>query len=129
MLSYFFWDIENVSIHNLEKIMDRVRAIEGEVRLFAVYSKIKESRKTQLVENGWILTPSGEISKNSADHKIKNMIESILGDQGITTGNIFLITEDKGFYKISQKIIQKGINLEIITGTKNPDWIKDLKKF
>lgn len=126
MVSYFFWDIENVSFHNLERIMDRVHEIEGEKKLYIVYSRIKEGRKVQLVENGWVLIQTAGISRNSADYKIKEMINSILEDNEFLPGKIFLITEDKGFYKISQQVITKGIHLEVICGTKDPQWIKDL---
>lgn len=127
MVSYFFWDIENVSFHNLEKIMKHVNEASGEIKLYVVYSKIKEARKFQLLENGWTLIQTGGIAKNSADYKIKEMIDSILKDKLNTTGKIFLISEDKGFYKISRNIIMNGIPLEVICGTKDPQWIKDLK--
>jgi len=127
MISYFFWDIENVSFHNLDRIMKRVHEIEGEIKLYAVYSKIKDGRKAVLIDNGWSLIDTGQISRNSADHKIKEMINSILENQKSTAAKFILITEDKGFFKISEQIISEGIGLEIICGTKDPQWIKDLK--
>ena len=126
MASYFFWDIENVSFHNLENIMTRLRKTDGHTISYAVYSKIKESRKEVLLENGWTLAPTEGISRNSADNKIKEMIESIMGDTNNLPEKIFIITEDTGFYKISKRIIGNGIPLEIICGTKNPAWIKQL---
>ncbi len=126
--TYFFWDIENVSFHNLDRIMKQVHESEGEMKLYAVFSKIKEARKVQLLENGWILIDTGNISKNSADFKIKEMIFSILENKTCIPEKIFLITEDKGFYKISQRIIMKGIHLEVICGTKSPQWIRTLKQ-
>ncbi len=127
MISYFFWDIENVSFHNLARVMKSVSETDGDIKLHVVYSKIKEARKSELIENGWSLVDTGEISRNSADHKIKEMINSILDDKDNLPDKIFLITEDKGFFKISQQVIKAGIKLEIICGTKNPQWIKDLK--
>ena len=126
MVSYFFWDIENVSFHNLPDIMERVRKTEGEVLLYVVFSKIKDARKVQLIEDGWKLIQTTGIAKNSADNKIKEMIDSIL-EETIPPDKIFLITEDKGFFKISKQIIKNNIQLEIIRGTKDPQWIKDLK--
>ncbi|MCU0820991.1 MAG: hypothetical protein MUC95_00770 [Spirochaetes bacterium] len=128
MTSYFFWDIENVSFHNLDNIMIRVRESEGETISCAVYSRIKESRKEVLLENGWILVPTEGVARNSADKKIKVMIELIIGDKNNQPKKISIITEDRGFYKISKQIIEKGINLEIICGTKNPPWIKKLSR-
>ena len=126
MASYFFWDIENVSFHNLGNVMTRVRKSDGNTISYAVYSKIKESRKDVLLENGWILVPTEGISRNSADNKIKEMIESITEDKINLPEKIFIITEDTGFYKISKEILENGIHLEIICGTKNPAWIKKL---
>lgn len=63
MLSYFFWDIENVSFHNLDKIMKHADDPEICKKLYVVYSKIKEARKVILIENGWIPVQTGEISK------------------------------------------------------------------
>jgi len=128
MKSYFFWDIENVSFHNLEKIMTIVREVNGDIKLYTIYSKIKESRKSSLAENGWELVQTEGIGRNSADKVIVNMLESIISTENNLPESIYLITEDKGFFKISQKIISKGIHLEVICGTKNPQWIKDLKK-
>jgi len=134
MTIYFFWDIENVSFHNLKRIMEHVNSASKQagnsilkIFLFAVYSRIKESRKIELTENGWELVLTAGAARNSADLKIKEMINSILDNKAAETGKIFLITEDRGFYKISQRIISSGIQLEIICGTKNPQWIKDLK--
>jgi len=127
MTSYFFWDIENVSFHNLERIMIRVNETKGDIKLYAIYSKIKEERKAFLSENGWELIQTDGISKNAADYVIKNMIESVIDTDNNLPEQIVLITEDKGFFKISQKIIGKGIHLEVIRGTKDPQWIKDLK--
>lgn len=126
MATIFFWDIENVSFHNLHRIMIRVNETAGEVQQYVVFSKIKESRKIILSENKWILVPTHEISKNSADYKIKEMIYSAVEIKNLLPEKIFLITEDKGYFKICREIISKGIKLEIITGTKNPQWIKDL---
>jgi len=127
MKSYFFWDIENVSFHNLEKIMKIVRGVKGDIKLYTVYSKIKESRKSSLSENGWELVQTEGIGRNSSDRMIIEMIESVISTDNNLPENIYLITEDKGFFKISQKIISKGIHLEVICGTKDPQWIKDLK--
>jgi hypothetical protein len=127
MKSYFFWDIENVSFHNLEKIMTIVRGVKGDIKLYTIYSKIKESRKSSLSENGWELVQTEGIGRNSADKIIIKMIESVMVTENNLPESIYLITEDKGFFKISQKIISKGIHLEVICGTKYPQWIKDLK--
>jgi len=127
MCSYFFWDIENVSFHNLEKIMKRVHETSCDVKLYAVYSKIKEARKSCLSENGWELVQTDGIARNSADSRIQNMIGSVLDSENNLPEQIILITEDKGFFKISREIIGKGIHLEVICGTKNPQWIKNLK--
>ena len=121
----FFWDIENVSFHNLERIMLHTGRDEDEKR-YVVYSKIKEARKEKLLEKGWILIETDGISKNSADYKIQNMIQIILEDRSSLPDKIYLITEDKGFFNISQKIIDTGIKLEIICSTKDPQWIKNL---
>jgi len=126
MTTYFFWDIENVSFHNLERIMKHTGKTEDE-KLYVVYSKIKDSRKEQLLENGWILIQTEGISHNSADYKIQEMIQLILKEKSSLPGKVYLITEDKGFYKISQQIIDSGIKLEIICATKDPQWIKNLK--
>lgn len=128
MKSYFFWDIENVSFHNLEKIMKIAKAVNGDKKLFTVYSKIKESRKPSLSENGWELIQTEGIGRNSSDRMIIKMIDAVITGENDLPENIFLITEDKGFFNISQKIISKGIHLEVICGTKDPQWIKDLKK-
>jgi len=122
MMTVIFWDIENVSIHNLERIMERIRSISSDTKKYVVYSKIKEARKEALLDNGWILIDTGEISKNSADKKIKDMIDGILEDEDKQTDKIILITEDKGFYKTAKKIKACGIDVEVICGTKNPDW-------
>lgn len=122
----FFWDIENVSFHNFERIMLHTGRNEDEKR-YVVYSKIKEARKEKLLEKGWILIETEGISKNSADYKIQDMIQLILKDKSSLPDKIYLITEDKGFFNISQQIIDTGIKLEIICATKDPQWIKDLK--
>jgi hypothetical protein len=127
MKSYFFWDIENVSIHNLGKIMDIVLGTPGDRYLYAVFSKIKESRKVDLSANGWTLVRTKGISRNSADKEIKKIIESLIEIEKDFPEKIFLISEDKGFAKISQRIISKGIQLEVIRGSKDPQWIKDLE--
>lgn len=127
MKSYFFWDIENVSFHNLEKIMEIVRGVKGDIKLYTIYSKIKETRKSSLSENGWELVQTEGIGRNSADKIIVKMIESVISTENNLPESIYLITEDKGFFKISQKIISKGIHLKVICGTKDPQWIKDLK--
>lgn len=126
MTAYFFWDIENVSFHNLKRIMQFTGPGKDE-KLYVVYSKIKEERKEKLLENGWELIHTGCIARNSADHMIKDMIKKILKEQSSLPYKIYLITEDKGFFNISQQIIDNGIKLEIICATKNPQWIKDLK--
>jgi hypothetical protein len=106
--------------------MKYVHAAEGELKLYVVYARIKEARKALLLENGWILVQASEISKNSADYKIKEIINSVLEDKENIPRKIFLITEDKDYYKIAQQVIAKGIRLEVITGTKNPQWIRNL---
>ncbi|PKL17851.1 MAG: hypothetical protein CVV49_08710 [Spirochaetae bacterium HGW-Spirochaetae-5] len=126
MSIFFFWDIENVSFHNLERIMLHTGRDEDEKR-YVVYSKIKEARKEKLLEKGWVLVETDGISKNSADYKIQNMIQTILENRSSLPDKIYLITEDKGFFNISQKIIDTGIKLEIICSTKDPQWVKDLK--
>lgn len=127
MKSYFFWDIENVSFHNLEKIMTIVRELKGDIKLYTVYSKIKESRKSSLTENGWELVQTEGIGRNSADKIMIKMIESVISTENDLPESIYLITEDKGFFNISNKIISKRIHLEVICGTKDPQWIKDLR--
>jgi len=122
MMTVVFWDIENVSIHNLERIMERIRSINGGTKRYVVYSKIKEARKEALLDNGWMLIDTGEISRNSADKKIKDMIDGILEDEDKQPDKIILITEDKGFYKTAKKIKACGIDVEVICGRKNPDW-------
>lgn len=126
MSVYFFWDIENVSFHNLDRIMLYTGKTDEE-KLYVVYSKIKEARKEKLIENGWILIETSGIAKNSADYKIQDMILFILKEKSPLPEKIYLITEDKGFFNISQKIIDAGIKLEIICSTKDPQWIKELK--
>lgn len=126
MAVYFFWDIENVSFHNLERIMLHTGKTADE-KLYVVYSKIKETRKEKLLENGWILIETEGIAKNSADYKIQDMIQLLLENKSSLPDKIYLITEDKGFFNISQKIIDAEISLEIICSTKDPQWIKDLK--
>lgn len=126
MTTYVFWDIENVSIHNLAKIMDRVRAVDGDAEKFAVYSKIKESRTVLLIDNGWTPVRTEGIFRNSADTTIKRMIESVLEQNDKSVKSIIIITEDKGFRRISERVIRSGISLEIICGTKSPAWIQRL---
>jgi len=126
MMTVVFWDIENVSIHNLDRIMERIRSISSGTKRYVVYSKIKEARKEALLDNGWILIDTGAISSNSADKKIKDMIDGILEDEGKLPGKIILITEDKGFYKTAKKIKACGIDVEVICGTKNPEWVRRL---
>ncbi|HPB81670.1 MAG TPA: hypothetical protein PK200_06500 [Spirochaetota bacterium] len=128
MMTYYFWDIENVSFHNLERIMKHVHETSGPKKQYVVYSKIKESRKDRLAEVGWELVKTTGIYKNSADNVMKEMIESILDDNDIAAKKIVLITEDKGFYKISQQVIIAGIELEVICGRKDPEWIKKLSR-
>lgn len=127
MAIYFFWDIENVSFHNLGNIMARVRECNGQTIPCVVYSKIKESRKDVLLENGWRLVQAESVSRNCADEKIKELIRSILEDKNSLPEKIFIITEDKGFFKISKEILGRGIQLEILCGTKNPPWIHKLR--
>jgi hypothetical protein len=126
MITYYFWDIENVSFHNLERIMKHVHESSEPKKLFVVYSKIKESRKDRLTEVGWELVRTMGIYKNSADNVIKEMIQSILDDIHNSAKKIVLITEDKGFNKISQQVIIAGIELEILCGRKDPEWRKKL---
>lgn len=126
MMTVVFWDIENVSIHNLDRIMERIRNISSGTKRYVVYSKIKEARKEALLDNGWILIDTGEISSNSADKKIKDMIDGILEDDGKLPDKIVMITEDKGFYKTAKKIKACGIDVEVICRTKNPDWVRRL---
>lgn len=128
MMTYYFWDIENVSFHNLERIMKHVHETSGPKKQYVVYSQIKESRKDRLAEVGWELVKTMGIYKNSADNVMKEMIESILDDNGIAAKKIVLITEDKGFYKISRQVIIAGIELEVICGRKDPEWIKKLSR-
>ncbi len=128
MMTYYFWDIENVSFHNLERIMKHVHETSGPKKQYVVYSKIKESRKDRLAEVGWELVKTTGIYKNSADNVMKEMIGSILDDNDIAAKKIVLITEDKGFYKISQQVIIAGIELEVICGRKDPEWIKKLSR-
>lgn len=128
MVTYYFWDIENVSFHNLERIMKHVHETSGPKKQYVVYSKIKESRKDRLAEVGWELVKTMGIYKNSADNVMKEMIESILDDNDIAAKKIVLITEDKGFYKISRQVIIAGIELEMICGRKDPEWIKKLSR-
>jgi hypothetical protein len=124
MMTVIFWDIENVSIHNLERIMDRISGIPGNTVRYVVYSKIKEARKQSLLDNGWILTDTGQIGRNSADIKIKEMIDDVLCDENRLVGKIIIISEDKGFYKIAKRIKEQGIGVEVICGTKSPGWVE-----
>ena len=80
MTTYFFWDIENVSFHNLEQIMQHTGKSENE-KLYVVYSKIKDARKETLLEKSWILIQTEGISRNSADYKIQEMIQLILKEK------------------------------------------------
>ncbi len=125
-MTYVFWDIENVSIHNLDRIMERIGKTGGDVEMHVVYSKIKEARKKPLVDRGWALSCTGEISKNSADMKIRDMIDEVLEKREKPAGKIIIISEDRGFYKTAKKIISRGIEVEIICGTKDPAWVKRL---
>ncbi len=126
MITYIFWDIENVSIHNLERIMEQTGNIQGETRRYVVFSKIKDARKKALLENGWILTDTGLISRNSADKKIKEMIDAVLDDDVIVVDKIIIISEDKGFYKTAKRIQACGLKVGIICGTKSPEWVERL---
>ncbi|HON80593.1 MAG TPA: hypothetical protein PK544_19025 [Spirochaetota bacterium] len=126
MGSYFFWDIENVSFHNLERVMQHVHAAPEEKKLYVVYSRIKESRKKELLENGWELVQTAGISKNSADNVMKEMIESIIVNIQDVPGKIYLITEDKGFYKTAKRVIMAGFQMEVVCGSKDPGWVKKL---
>ncbi len=58
--------------------MDCVRDVQCETKLFVVYSKIKPERKSILLGNEWILVETKKNEKNSADKKIKQMIENII---------------------------------------------------
>jgi hypothetical protein len=109
--------------------MDRVAANEGETVRYAVYSRIKESRTRSLTEAGWLLVPAGNVSRNSADNKIKLMIEALLETADDSINKIIIITEDKGFRRIAKTIIERGIGLEIICGSKNPAWIDELRSY
>ncbi len=129
MVTYVFWDIENVSIHNLGRIMERIGTNEGDTERYAVYSRIKESRTRSLIEEGWLLVPAGNASRNSADNKIKLMIEALMETADDSINKIIIITEDKGFRKIAKTIIERGIGLEIICGSKNPAWIDELRSY
>jgi len=128
MAIFFFWDIENVSFHNLGNIMSRVSECDGKTMPYVVYSKIKESRKDVLLEHGWMLVQAESVSRNCADRKIKEMIRSVLEDEDSLPEKIFIITEDKGFFKISKEILGRGIQLEILCSTKNPPWIHRLRQ-
>ncbi len=94
--------------------MNTVQNIQCSTKRYVVYSKIKEARKKVLEENGWILIETNEISRNSADKKINLMIEEILQEKNTSTEKIIIISKDKGFYKISKKIIAQGMQVEII---------------
>lgn len=126
MYAYFFWDIENISFHNLDKIMKHVDSNNNITKCYVVYAKIKEAHKEILTRNNWILCQTEKISKNSADKEIKAMIENILNEKSNEISKICIITEDKGFKKICKKILQQEIDLEIICATKNPSWINEL---
>lgn len=124
MITLIFWDIENVSIYNLDRIMDHILLIQGNNERYVVYSKIKEARKQALVDKEWILINTGLIGRNSADVKIKEMIDGVLCDDNRAVGKIIIISEDKGFYKTAMKIKSRGIGLEIICGKKYPKWVE-----
>ncbi len=124
MTTFIFWDIENVSFHNLERIMEHTVNIKGDIKRYVVFSKIKEARKEVLTLNGWTLADAGLISKNAADKKIKSMIDEVLADNNNRAGKIIIISEDKGFYKTAKRIMSSGTDVEIICGTKNPEWVR-----
>lgn len=129
MSTHYFWDIENVSFHNLEKIMNHIENEKNDVHCHVVFAKIKEARKEVLITNGWELIKAEQIGNNSADFKIKEMIESLLSKENNNLKKIVLITEDKGFKKTGKKIIDAGCDFDIITATKNPDWITELNNY
>ncbi len=131
MSTHYFWDIENVSFHNLDVIMEHIRATNGYIRCYVVYAKIKAARKDTLIDHGWELIKTEGIGRNSADKKIIEMIRTLL-DSDSNAEKIVIISEDKGFYKIGRTVIDRGLDVEIICSTKNPLWVHDLadyKKF
>ncbi len=129
MSTYYFWDIENISFHNFERIMDHVRLEKDDVQCYVVFAKIKEAHKEVLKTHGWQLFMTEEISRNSADMKIKDMIEILIENDQTDVRKIVLITEDKGFKKTGKKIIEKGYDVEIICATKNPTWVNELAAY
>ncbi|HOO73184.1 MAG TPA: hypothetical protein PK926_15610 [Spirochaetota bacterium] len=126
MSTHYFWDIENVSFHNLHAIMDHVAKADGAIQCHVVFAKIKEARKEALMDHGWQLTSTEGCSRNSADIKIKEMIEALLDNAGSDVEKIVIITEDSGFLKIGRRIIEEGIDLEVICATKDPAWVREL---
>ena len=48
MTDYFFWDIENVSFHNLDAIMKHVNDSKHDESCYVIYAKIKEARKEEI---------------------------------------------------------------------------------
>ena len=126
MSTHYFWDIENVSFHNLHAIMDHVAKADGDIQCHVVFAKIKEARKAVLMDHGWQLTSTEGSSRNSADIKIKEMIETLLDNTGSDVEKVVIITEDSGFLKICRRIIKEGIDLEIICATKDPAWAREL---
>lgn len=126
MSTHYFWDIENVSYHNFDAIMDHVRDEDGDIQCHVVFAKIKEARKDALMDQGWQLTRTEGIAHNSADMKIKEMIEGLLDESTSGVEKVVIITEDRGFRKIGRRIIEQGIDLEIICATKDPAWVREL---
>lgn len=129
MNTYFFWDIENVSFHNLDYIMNFVNAEKGTAICYIVYARMKQAHKEVLIKKNWKLCEADSISKNSADKIIIQMIENLLSQDMDSLKKIFLISEDKGFKFISRKIIAKGVDLEIICATKRPPWMQKLENY
>jgi len=78
------------------------------------------------MDHGWQLTSTEGCSRNSADIKIKEMIEALLDNAGSDVEKIVIITEDSGFLKIGRRIIEEGIDLEVICATKDPAWVREL---
>ncbi len=129
MSTHYFWDIENVSFHNLKILMDRVNGEKDNVVCHVVFAKIKDTRREALTARGWKLVETEGIARNSADKKIKDMIRNLLDDPGSDAEKVVIISEDKGFRKTGMSIIEKGLDLEIICATKDPGWVRELMKY
>ncbi len=129
MSTHYFWDIENVSFHNLDAVMDRVSGEKDNVVCHVVFAKIKDARREALTARGWNLVETEGISRNSADRKIKEMIESLLEDPESDIEKVVIISEDKGFRKIGKRIIDRGLDIEIFCATKDPAWVRELMHY